>query len=121
MWRFIAVQTAISIAINTGIGAAPAAVARLDAEALPASSVHDVVAALAPQIVMGGLMSALVPALLARRQGVIGRQADTRGSATVLDTVAVAFAVGISFAAVGLRRDRAAPDRADEKLFPDGS
>lgn len=96
MWRFVVVQTAISIAINIAIGAAPTAIARLGGTAFPAPTLHDVVTGLTPQIMAGSLMSALVPALLARRRPDLARLP------TIFETASVALAVGVSFAAIGM-------------------
>lgn len=89
MWRFVAVQTAISVAINTGIGAAPKVTEWIGGTANPVSTVHDLAAGLVPSIVVGSFMSALVPALLARRQ-------------SVLATAAAGLAVGTVCAALGV-------------------
>jgi hypothetical protein len=86
MWRFVAVQTAISVAINMGIGAA---IARIGATVAPASTVHDVAVALVPSIVIGSFMSALVPTMITRRQ-------------PVLASAGAALAVGLLFAALGV-------------------
>ncbi len=105
MWRLLAGQTAISIVINTGIGVVPGAIARIGAAAVAATTVHDLLAGLVPQIVAGSIMSALVPALMTRRQQVSGLLYPGSGRAsapTLLGTAGAALAVGLSFAAIGM-------------------
>lgn len=95
LWRYIVIETAISITINTLVATAPTLLSFATIDTLSTRPVRDVPVSLTPQF----LMSALVPSLLTRwRQGRGRLDAVFQGARpTLVKTVVVAAALAVSF------------------------
>ncbi len=97
--RYVVAETAVSIAVNTIIGMMPVLVSLATAGTVSSRSLHHLDISLAPQLLMGALMSALVPSLLTRRRQNRGpwMHAFQNARPTVGRTLAVAAALAALF------------------------
>ncbi len=95
--RYLVVETAISVAINTLIGVVPALLSLAAADPVPTRSLYDVNLSLTPPCLMGALMSALVPSLLTRRRQTRGEwrhaRQDIRPTIVRIGGIAVLLAI----------------------------
>ena len=103
-WRYIAIETAISVAINTTLGVAPALLSLAVLHTGSRRSAHEVAVSLTPQVLMCALMSALVPLLLTRRRRGLGKACLGRACRrpTLGKTVIVAGALALTFTCLAL-------------------
>ncbi len=102
--RYLAVETAISVVINTLLTTVPSHLSAKTLDALATHGVRDVAVSLTPQLLMCAFMSALVPSLLTRwRQGT-GRldPAHDGMRPSLIKTAVVALALASSFTVVML-------------------
>ena len=77
--RYMAVETAVSVAVNAVLNTAPAAISLGLQAGVPILGADHLTFGAVPQVFMGAFMSALVPSLLTHRRSVQGRLARPAG------------------------------------------
>ena len=102
--RYMAVETAVSVAINAVLNTVPPALSLglQSGAAIPA--LHHLTAGAVPQVFMGAFMSGLVPSLLARRRFAQGRLplAQGRDAPKTARVVATSLCLATAATVLGL-------------------
>ena len=77
--RYMAIETALSVAVNAVLNTLPAAVSLGLQAGAPIMGAHHLTLGAVPQVFMGAFMSGLLPSLLTHRRSVQGRLARPAG------------------------------------------
>lgn len=100
--RYIVVETAISVAVNTVLNVAPAALSANGQGAASPLGAHGLASGAVLPLFMGGLMSALIPSLLTRWRHLGGKlQAPMdRAGPTVIGVILISLLLAAAFTAL---------------------